>query len=174
MRVSLIIAAGGSGSRFQKSLITSNAKEAQSLPSGKGRGVLPSKLFFPLQGKPLLAHSLGVFEKASEIHELVLAVPKGSEPEMRQFAKQFRFKKAKVVPGGFFGTARTSGSTQIFKRKNQEDPQSKLMKMTAPSVSQIVRGDGILDSLDKLVAEEFPAQFSHEINYYLAKYRGDL
>ena len=43
MRTSLIVAAGGSGSRFQRSLPRS--------------GGPPSKLFFPLDGKPILART---------------------------------------------------------------------------------------------------------------------
>lgn len=112
-----------------------------------------------------------------------LAHFKSGRPKMvktkrgRRYAAKVKIRKnqkAKVASSGFFGRAQVSMSLQIFQRKDQDDPQSKLEKMTAPSISQVVRGDGFHISLNNFVAKEFPAQFSHEINFYLAKARGDL
>jgi 2-C-methyl-D-erythritol 4-phosphate cytidylyltransferase/2-C-methyl-D-erythritol 2,4-cyclodiphosphate synthase len=69
MSVTVIIAAGGSGTRFLKS------KKA------KGNR---SKLFFSLGGKPVLAHALEAFREIREIREILLAVPRGSENWIRK------------------------------------------------------------------------------------------
>ncbi|MBI4114990.1 MAG: 2-C-methyl-D-erythritol 4-phosphate cytidylyltransferase [Candidatus Omnitrophica bacterium] len=68
MNVSLIIAAGGQGKRFQKGL------------KAKTR---PNKLFLDLSGRPILSYTLDSFEVIPQIREILLAVPKGSEKWIR-------------------------------------------------------------------------------------------
>ena len=83
MKISLIVAAGGSSTRFFKS--SPNAAH--------------SKLFFPLQGKPILARSLDSFQKVSEITETVIAAPKGLELPIRQMTQGMR-GNIRLVRGG--------------------------------------------------------------------------
>lgn len=88
MRVGLVVAAGGSSSRFHKSASKSGAK----LPE--------SKLYLPLGGKPVLVRSLEVFENLSEISRAVVTVPKGQEIFVRSLFKKHGLKKPVVVRGG--------------------------------------------------------------------------
>ena len=88
MRVGLVVAAGGSSSRFQKSASKSKVK----LPE--------SKLYLPLGGKPILVRALEVFENLSEISRSVVTVPKGQERFVRTLFKNYGLKKPIVVRGG--------------------------------------------------------------------------
>lgn len=58
----------------------------------------------------------------------------------------------RIVPGAFWGTAQTSGSEQIFSRKTRSS-NSKIKKLTGPSVSQMVRGTDVLDAIQKHVED---------------------
>lgn len=89
MGASLIIAAGGSGSRFKKTL-----------QSGSKFEKFPSKLFYPLAGKPLLEHTLGAFQKCSAIQETIVAAPQGLEKIIQEIAKKNKWRSVKVVRGG--------------------------------------------------------------------------
>lgn len=93
MRASLIIAAGGSGSRFQKTLRPVAA-------SKMAPGPLPPKLFYPLAGKSLLEHTLAVFQKNPRIQETVIAAPEGLGKLIRTMAKKNRWRSVKVTRGG--------------------------------------------------------------------------
>ena len=88
MRIGLVVAAGGSSSRFHKSA----SKFKANLPA--------SKLYLPLGGKPLLVRSLEVFENLSEISRAVVTVPKGQETFVRSLFKKHGLKKPLVVRGG--------------------------------------------------------------------------
>lgn len=90
MGASLIIAAGGSGSRFLKTLRSSS----------KTAGSFPSKLFYPLAGKPLLEHTLAAFQENPRIQETVIAAPRGVENFIRALAKKNQWHSVKVVRGG--------------------------------------------------------------------------
>lgn len=88
MRASLIVAAGGSGSRFQKTL------------PDKKKSALPSKLFYPLGGRPLIERTLEVFQKIPYIQETVIAAPRGTETLLKNLAKKKGWKSVKVTAGG--------------------------------------------------------------------------
>jgi len=81
MRVVAVIAAAGLGQRMQ-----------QDLP----------KTYLRLAGKPILVHTLEVFETVPEVHEVMAVV----HPDDLEFCKEevvapFRFKKLlRLVPGG--------------------------------------------------------------------------
>lgn len=80
--VGVILAGGGSGSRFGK------------------RG---DKLFVPLAGKPLLAYSLDVFSKIPEVCQIVLVVPKARLAKTSQYVKRQRVvtkQEVRVIAGG--------------------------------------------------------------------------
>jgi 2-C-methyl-D-erythritol 4-phosphate cytidylyltransferase len=72
--------------------------------AGKGKrfGVGVKKQFQLLSGKPVIAHSIGCFEKSDSIGEIVLVVPEDSIDYCRkEIVEKFGFKKVtKVVPGG--------------------------------------------------------------------------
>lgn len=88
MRVGLVVAAGGSSSRFHKSALKLKTK----LPE--------SKLYLPLGGKPILVRSLEVFENLSEVCRAVVTVPKGQESFVRSLLKKHGLTKPQVVRGG--------------------------------------------------------------------------
>lgn len=91
MRVGLVVAAGGSSSRFHKS----------SIKAGNSKVKLPeSKLYLPLGGKPVLVRSLEVFENLPEISRAVVTVPKGQETFVRGLFKKHGLRKPEVVRGG--------------------------------------------------------------------------
>ncbi len=81
MQASLIVAAGGSSTRFRH-------------PKGL------SKVFLPLAGKPVLVRSLEAFRKLSQIKETVVTVPGGQERFVSDMIKEYGLDKIKVVRGG--------------------------------------------------------------------------
>ena len=89
MRISLIVAAGGMGTRFQKTL-------PKDLP---GRDSV-SKLFFPLQGRPLLCRTLSLFQKFDEIKETIVAVPRSWESYVRRILRDSGLKSVRTTLGG--------------------------------------------------------------------------
>ena len=86
MRASLIVAAGGSGNRFQASFPRSSRH--------------PSKLFFPLAGKPLLACTVETFQKIPQITETILAIPQGTESGIRALIRREGWQGVQLVRGG--------------------------------------------------------------------------
>ncbi len=84
MRISLIVAAAGSGSRFLRSA----AKSA------------PNKIFHPFLAEPLLIKTLKIFQGMKEIREVVAAIPSGTEAKWRKWQKQYRLPKIKWIEGG--------------------------------------------------------------------------
>src|SRR5437867_12111957 len=59
------------------------------------------KLFLPLNGKPVVAHTWNRFEKAGCIDEIVLVVRTGMEPAFAELVERHNFKKPfRLVPGG--------------------------------------------------------------------------
>lgn len=68
---------------------------------GTRMGGVGDKLFLELAGRPLLAHTLEIFEKAEGIGEIVLVVRAGTETNFHSLTKQNHFtKKLRVVSGG--------------------------------------------------------------------------
>lgn len=106
MRTSLIVAAGGSGSRFQKT---------SPLPGGQ----YSSKLFFPLCGKPLLAHTVEAFQKISQVSETILAVPEGAQSEARRLVRERGWQAVRLVRGG-----RTRAES-VWKALRKANPRNK-------------------------------------------------
>jgi len=79
--VTAVIAAGGSGRRMQ-------------LPG--------NKVFFPLLGKPVLSHTLEVFDSCEQISEIVVVVPREEIESCRHMVVKAACLKTpvKVVAGG--------------------------------------------------------------------------
>lgn len=81
---SVVIFAGGTGSRM-------NSK------------VLP-KQFLKIYGKPVIIHTLEVFENCNEINEIVVVILKGWEEYLHNLLEQYHITKVKkVVSGGETG-----------------------------------------------------------------------
>lgn len=77
---SAIIAAGGSGTRFQSE---------------------KPKQFLEISGKPLIFHTLDRFEKCSSIDEIVLVLPSNETEEFKTLAESRHLKKLKrIIAGG--------------------------------------------------------------------------
>jgi 2-C-methyl-D-erythritol 4-phosphate cytidylyltransferase/2-C-methyl-D-erythritol 2,4-cyclodiphosphate synthase len=97
MRVSLIVAAGGAGERFQKSLRRSRAKTPR---RGENiSGVLRSKISFPLKGESIFARALGAFKAVPQIREIIVAAPRRDIPSLRGLAAGFP-RRVRWVCGG--------------------------------------------------------------------------
>lgn len=119
MRTSLIVAAGGGGSRFQKGLPLNSRR--------------PSKLFFPLCGKPLLAHTLEAFQEIPQVTETILAIPRGTEEEVRTLIRRHGWQAIRLVRGG-----RTRAES-VWKALLKTDPKNKWITVhdgARPFVSQ--------------------------------------
>lgn len=68
---------------------------------GSGNRFGGDKLTGQLAGKPLIAHTLGAFERAAGISAIVLVVPAGRGEEFRSIARDAGISKlTAVVPGG--------------------------------------------------------------------------
>jgi 2-C-methyl-D-erythritol 4-phosphate cytidylyltransferase/2-C-methyl-D-erythritol 2,4-cyclodiphosphate synthase len=80
LKAAAIIPAGGSGSRLGLSL---------------------PKQFVPLEGKPLIVHTLDVFQHTPLITTIVLVVPQEHLDRARKIVERFGFSKVRhIVPGG--------------------------------------------------------------------------
>jgi 2-C-methyl-D-erythritol 4-phosphate cytidylyltransferase len=69
--------------------------------AGKSRRMGRDKLFAPLCGEPLIAHTIGVFDRCGAIDSVVLVAEPDRLPEFEAVVATYGFEKvAKVVPGG--------------------------------------------------------------------------
>lgn len=89
MRVSLIITAAGSSSRFTKTLPTKAASFKAT-----------SKLFFELGGIPVLERTIMAFRNIPGISEVCVTVSPGAEKESKAWGETKGFKKIKWIAGG--------------------------------------------------------------------------
>lgn len=83
MKISVIIPAAGRGTRFDLQQFEKS----------------PTKLFVPLQGKPVLAHTLAAFQDISRVDETIVAVSPDTEPLVRDIVRQHKLKSVKIVQG---------------------------------------------------------------------------
>jgi len=91
MRITLIIAAGGSGSRFKAGL-SAKITRAEKPPA--------TKLFYPLGGMPLLLKTLLAFQGISEIKETIVALPQGVDREVKGWVAAHGLRGVTCVRGG--------------------------------------------------------------------------
>src|SRR4051812_36712721 len=63
--------------------------------AGKGTrmGQNADKLFLELAGRPVLAHTWALFEKAPEVDEIILVIRDGMQEQLRDLAKRFGYRK---------------------------------------------------------------------------------
>jgi 2-C-methyl-D-erythritol 4-phosphate cytidylyltransferase/2-C-methyl-D-erythritol 2,4-cyclodiphosphate synthase len=90
MRVSLIIPAAGLGSRFRQSLIRSD----------KTVSPCRSKLFYQLNGEPVLLRTLRTFGKIPEIFETIVAISPEMRSEVKGWARGLKGSKVRWILGG--------------------------------------------------------------------------
>jgi 2-C-methyl-D-erythritol 4-phosphate cytidylyltransferase len=68
---------------------------------GKRMGAGKNKLLLPLNGVPVLIHTLFVFEEDQECEGVVLAISSDDESEFKELLKQYNIKKVlSFAPGG--------------------------------------------------------------------------
>jgi len=71
--------------------------------AGKGTRMGPDvdKLFLELNGRPVVAHTWGRFDRAKSIDQIVVVVRQGMQSAFGEMAQMYRFKKPfRVVVGG--------------------------------------------------------------------------
>jgi 2-C-methyl-D-erythritol 4-phosphate cytidylyltransferase len=70
--------------------------------AGEGRRMAGTdKIFVPLAGKPLLAHTLGAFQSCPAVEDIVLVLPEDRLNDGRQLVEDHGLSKVKdVCPGG--------------------------------------------------------------------------
>lgn len=71
--------------------------------AGRGTRMGPDvdKLFLPVAGRPVVAHTWERFDQSPDIHEVVLVVRAGMEPAFAELAQLHGFRKPhRFVPGG--------------------------------------------------------------------------
>jgi 2-C-methyl-D-erythritol 4-phosphate cytidylyltransferase len=68
---------------------------------GKRMGSRVDKLFLPLAGRPVIAHTWRRFDEAKCIDEIVLVVREGRQKKFAALAKKYRFRKPyHIIAGG--------------------------------------------------------------------------
>lgn len=90
MKITLIVAAGGSGSRFRKTFENSEVNQSQHR----------SKMSLERLGKTVLSRSIAVFNEVSGIHEIIVTVPSLEVKKIRQELRYVSKHALKVVAGG--------------------------------------------------------------------------
>lgn len=90
LRVALIIAAGGSGTRFVESIPSKSAVDHAAL----------SKLFCSLGGQTVLARTLKAFRGQKEIQEIIIAAPLSAKKRTLEIARSIGIKNLTCVKGG--------------------------------------------------------------------------
>ena len=72
------------------------------------------KQFLPLQGKPVVIHTLSQFEFCPDVDEVAVAVPESSIVEMEALVSEYRLHKVSKVLAG--GEKRQDSVSRILKR----------------------------------------------------------
>jgi 2-C-methyl-D-erythritol 4-phosphate cytidylyltransferase len=70
--------------------------------AGKGTrmGIDMDKLFLPVAGRPLVAHTWERFDKSPDIHHVVMVVRDGNQQAFKDMAKEYGFTKPLTVVAG--------------------------------------------------------------------------
>ncbi|MBP9865050.1 MAG: 2-C-methyl-D-erythritol 4-phosphate cytidylyltransferase, partial [Candidatus Omnitrophica bacterium] len=129
MRISLIIAAGGSGSRFK-------AGDSQ---RAAGRSKKPAtKLFYPLGGIPLLLRTLLSFQAVPEVKETIIALPSGVEREVKSWIRSHHLRHVICVRGG---KTRADSVQRALRRSSTRQPWVMIHDGARPFVKAAVVRD---------------------------------
>jgi 2-C-methyl-D-erythritol 4-phosphate cytidylyltransferase len=114
LTASVIIAAGGAGRRFQSSGAAGGRAAHE---------VRPSKVFLPLAGRPVLAHTLERFAQVEAVAEVVVAVPaRWLDEARRQLGEWLRPGRRLVLVAG--GEDRTES---VARALEASDPRTDLV-----------------------------------------------
>lgn len=97
MRTSLIVACGGSGSRFEEGI--SRLEKGAQIPD-TSQPHYPSKLFYPLSNSPIFFHTVKPFVGIPQVKEILLAVPRGTEDLVKKTLRPLKIPSLKVIAGG--------------------------------------------------------------------------
>ena len=116
MRVSLIIPAAGLGSRFLQSLNCSD----------KTVSPCRSKLFYQLDGEPVLLRTLRVFGNIPGISETIVVISPEMRPEVKKWVRSIKGSKIRWILGG----------------KTRAESVWNALKKTSPSSGWIMVHDG--------------------------------
>ncbi len=108
MAISLIVAAGGLGTRFD-----------QGLEKKEKANQAPSKLFYSLQNKPILVHTLSRFQGIPAINEVLVAVPQTTLPTVKRWAHAYKIKGVRWVKGGKTRAESVWNALQKVRPKNE-------------------------------------------------------
>ena len=76
-------------------------------------------------------------------------------------------RRAAIVPGAFWGTAKDSGEQQIFQRIGLS--RLKIKKLTAPAIAQMVRGEAPINAIDDLMNREANKKLAHNLDHFIQK-----
>jgi 2-C-methyl-D-erythritol 4-phosphate cytidylyltransferase/2-C-methyl-D-erythritol 2,4-cyclodiphosphate synthase len=90
MKITLIVAAGGSGKRFKQTLTSQEASRFKD----------QSKMSLELLGKTVLVRSISLFDTVSEIQEVIICAPSLDVKRLRQELRGVSKHSVKVVAGG--------------------------------------------------------------------------
>lgn len=107
MAISLIVAAGGMGTRFD-----SGADKTETAPA-------QSKLFYSLQDKPILVHTLARFQNIPAITEVLVAVPQTSLPTVKRWSRTYQLKGIRWIKGGKTRAESVWNALRQLKQKNE-------------------------------------------------------
>ena len=82
-------------------------------------------------------------------------------------------RPARIVPRGFWGRVGKgkNGAWQIFQRITSAN-DSKVRKLTGPSISQMARNTGALAAADKLLQDKADKVLSHELDHFIKRHAG--
>lgn len=67
---------------------------------GKRMGAAENKLFLSLAGRPILAHTLALFEGSPQVEEIVVVGSEGDLPRIRELIREYQLKKVSQVTLG--------------------------------------------------------------------------
>ena len=82
-----------------------------------------------------------------------------------------------IIPAAFWGRGRAgredgAGAWQIFQRIDQSDPDSRIRKLTGPSIAHMARGNAPLDEINQMMRDEGNDVLANELDNQLRRRAG--
>ena len=86
-------------------------------------------------------------------------------------------RPTRIVPAAFWGRGRAgrddgAGAWQIFQRIDQADPNSRIRKLTGPSIAHMARGNAPLDDINQMMRDEGNDVLANELDNQLRRRAG--
>ena len=156
MRVSLIIPAAGLSSRFHQSLLSSDKKVAPQ----------SSKLFYRLDGEPVLLRTLRAFRAIPGIHETIVAISPEMRPEVQSWARVLKGAKVRWILGGktraesvYRALRKTSSHSEWIMIHDGARPMIKPVAIkqvlkAAPGWGGVILARKVVPTIKKVLAED--------------------